>query len=78
MKAAEKYPVLIVVEEHSVYGGLGSAVAEVVAGMKGTDKAIVAREGIKDDFGESGTAAELLNKHELDAEGIAKKVMRNI
>ncbi|MBL7218535.1 MAG: transketolase family protein [Phycisphaerae bacterium] len=78
MKAAEKYPVLVVVEEHSVYGGLGSAVAETVAEMKVIDKAIVAREGIKDDFGESGTAAELLDKHELDAEGIAKKVMRNI
>ncbi|MDP6546240.1 MAG: transketolase C-terminal domain-containing protein [Phycisphaerae bacterium] len=76
--AAEKYRVLVVVEEHSVYGGLGSAVAEVVAEMKGTNKAVVAREGIKDDFGESGTADDLLNKHELDAEGIVKKVMRNI
>jgi len=78
IEAAKKYCVLVVVEEHTVYGGLGSAVAEVVAEMRGTNKAVVAREGIKDDFGESGTAAELLDKHELDAEGIAKKVMRNI
>jgi transketolase len=78
MKAAMKYSVLVVVEEHSIYGGLGSAVAEVVAEMDGANRAIVAREGIKDSFGESGLADDLLKKHELDAEGIAEKVIRNI
>ena len=78
MKAAMKYSVLVVVEEHSIYGGLGSAVAEVVAEVDGANRAIVAREGIKDSFGESGLADDLLKKHELDAVGIAEKVIRNI
>ena len=74
------YRLVISVEEHSIYGGLGSGVAEVLAeygGMK--EKPLLFRIGVNDTFGESGTAEELLRKHGLDARGIsarAEKVFR--
>ncbi len=67
IRAAEKTGRIVTVEEHSVIGGLGSAVSDVVA-----DKAPakVCKIGIQDVFGESGPAVELLHKYGLDAEGI--------
>ena len=59
------------VEEHSIIGGLGSAVAEVLS-EKCPTKLI--RIGVRDRFGESGPAKELLHKYELDAEGIYKQI----
>ena len=59
------------VEEHSIIGGLGSAVAECLCDEYPCK---VARIGINDVFGESGPALELIHKYELDAEGIYKKV----
>ena len=58
-------------EEHSVIGGLGSAVAEVLCEKAPTK---MMRIGVNDRFGESGPAVELIHKYELDAEGIYKKV----
>jgi transketolase len=60
------------VEEHSVIGGLGSAVAEVLAEKPG---APLTRLGTLDVFGESGLADELLEKHGLQAPGIHKSVL---
>ena len=59
------------VEEHSIIGGLGSAVAEVLAEKCPTK---LTRIGVRDTFGESGPAKELLHKYELDAEGIYKQI----
>ena len=69
--AAKKTGRIFTVEEHSVIGGLGDAVAAVLS-----EKAPVklTKIGVKDVFGESGPALELLHKYELDAEGIAKQV----
>ena len=58
-------------EEHSVLGGLGSAVCEVLCEEAPVK---VLRIGVNDQFGESGPAAELIHKYGLDAEGICKKV----
>ncbi|MCM1082866.1 MAG: transketolase family protein [Clostridium sp.] len=62
---------LFTVEEHSVIGGLGSAVSEVLS-----EKCPVrlTRLGIKDVFGESGPAKELIHKYKLDAEGIYEQI----
>lgn len=60
------------VEEHSVIGGLGSAVAEVLA--EAGAGARLLRLGVRDAFGESGTADELLHKHGLTAEGVTASV----
>jgi transketolase len=60
---------LLTVEDHSVQGGLGSAVCEVVC--EG-GPAVVQRHGVRD-FGESGSAEALYRKHQLDGAGIAAK-----
>ncbi|HIW21608.1 MAG TPA: transketolase family protein [Candidatus Dorea intestinavium] len=71
LASAKKTGHVITVEEHSILGGLGGAVAEVVA-EEGIAK--VSRIGIRDVFGESGPALELLHKYELDTPGIYKQI----
>ncbi|MBQ7372184.1 MAG: transketolase family protein [Blautia sp.] len=72
LAAAKKTGRIFTVEEHSVIGGLGSAVAEVLADNGCNVK--LTRIGMQDVFGESGPAKELLHKYKLDAEGIAEQV----
>jgi transketolase len=69
--SAKKTGKVVTVEEHSVLGGLGSAVAEVLCEEAPTK---LLRIGVNDTFGESGPAVELLHKYGLDAEGIYNKV----
>lgn len=71
VKTASKTGKVVTIEEHSVIGGLGSAVAEVLSEECPTK---MKRIGVQDTFGESGPAKELLHKYELDAEGIYKQV----
>jgi transketolase len=61
------------VEDHSVIGGLGSAVAEVLSELD-TTSARLKRFGIQDQFGESGDPAALYEKHGISGEKIAKTV----
>ena len=75
IKAAKETKMLFTVEEHSIIGGLGSAVCECLAE---NHPAKVVRIGMRDRFGESGPAAELIHKYGLDAEGIVKTVKENI
>ena len=72
LSAAKKTGRIFTVEEHSVIGGLGSAVAELL-GEKYPVK--ITRIGINDVFGESGPAKQLLHKYKLDAEGIAETII---
>ena len=67
--SARKTGKVITAEEHSVIGGLGSAVAEVLARSCSTKQAFV---GIQDTFGESGSPEDLLEKYGLTAEAIVK------
>ena len=69
---AKKTGRIVTVEEHSVIGGLGAAVCECLSEHY---PAKVTRIGVKDVFGESGPAKELLHKYELDAEGITKRIL---
>lgn len=71
LAAAAKTGKIVTVEEHSVIGGLGSAVCDVVAR---TASASVLKLGINDMFGESGTAEELVKKYGLDADSIYQNV----
>ncbi len=73
IESAEKTGVIVTAEEHSVIGGLGSAVAEVLAETKPTK---LLRVGVEDRFGMSGPAVELLKKFGLSAEGIVDKVLK--
>ncbi len=69
LQAAKETGAILTAEEHSVIGGLGSAVAEVV--VKG-NPVPMAMLGLNDTFGESGKSEELLVKYGLTAENIAK------
>ena len=67
--SAKKTGKVVTAEEHSIIGGLGSAVAEVLARQCPTKQAFV---GVQDSFGESGSPNDLLEKYGLTAEVIVK------
>ncbi len=69
--SAKKTGKVVTVEEHSIIGGLGSAVAEVLCEKAPTK---LLRIGIEDVYGESGPALKLIEKYGLDAKGIYEKV----
>ena len=69
--SAAKTGKVVTIEEHSIVGGLGSAVCECLSEKLPTK---VKRIGVNDVFGESGPALELIAKYGLDAESIYKKV----
>lgn len=69
--AAKKTGKVVTVEEHSVIGGLGSAVCDVLSEKAPTK---VMKIGVNDVFGESGPALELIKKYGLDGQSIYKKV----
>lgn len=73
LEAAGECRAVVTAEEHSVIGGLGSAVAEVMAGNTG---ARFARVGIQDLFGQSGTPASLFEAYGLTAENIANQAQK--
>ena len=69
--AAKETGKVVTVEEHSVIGGLGSAVCDALSAKAPTP---VLKIGVNDTYGESGPALELIKKYGLDAEGIYVKV----
>ncbi|WP_251421995.1 transketolase family protein [Veillonella agrestimuris] len=73
VKAATTTGAIVTAEEHNVLGGLGSAVAEVVAANHPVPMEFV---GVKDTFGESGTPNELMAKYGLTAAHIVEAVKR--
>ena len=75
VKAAKETKKIFTVEEHSIIGGLGSAVCDVVCEKAPTS---VYKIGVRDRFGESGPALELIHKYKLDAEGIYEQIKANL
>lgn len=71
INSAKKTGKVVTVEEHSVIGGLGSAVCDCLCAKLPTP---VKKIGMQDVFGESGSAAALVAKYGLDAEGVYKSV----
>ena len=71
VSAAKETGKVVTIEEHSVIGGLGSAVCDVLAEKAPTK---VMKIGVNDTFGESGPALALIKKYGLDAESIYNKV----
>ncbi len=69
--AAKETGKVVTVEEHSVIGGLGSAVCDVLSEQAPTRTLKI---GINDTFGESGPAVELVKKYGLDADGIYERI----
>lgn len=72
IKAAKETGAIVTAEEHTVVGGMGSAVSEVLAENCPVPMRMV---GMKDRFGESGGALELMKYFGLSAEGIVKAVL---
>lgn len=70
LASCERTGAVVTIEEHSIIGGLGSAVAELLA-ERGSTRVPLRRIGLADTFGESGLADELLEKHGLTVENIA-------
>lgn len=73
INAAKKTKKVVTVEEHSVIGGLGSAVCDVLSAECPVP---VLKIGVEDTYGESGPAVELLKKYGLDSESIYAKVVK--
>lgn len=71
IKSAKKTGKVVTVEEHSVIGGLGSAVCDALCKEYPVP---VCKIGMQDIFGESGSAGALIEKYGLDAKGVAKSV----
>ena len=71
VSAAKATGKVVTVEEHSVIGGLGSAVCETLCAKAPTP---VLRIGVQDVFGESGSAVALLEKYKLDGKGVYEQI----
>lgn len=71
IRCAKETKKIITVEDHSVIGGLGSSICEVLAEEYPTK---VTRLGIQDTFGKSGNAIELMKYFNINAEAIIKAV----
>ncbi|MGL4307778.1 transketolase family protein [Cetobacterium sp. SF1] len=75
LKAAQETKFIVTAEEHSVIGGLGSAISEFLSEVHPTK---VKKIGIYDKFGQSGKALELLDKYELTTDKIISVVKENL
>ncbi len=75
LKAAKETKFIVTAEEHSIIGGLGSAVSEYLSETYPTK---VIKIGINDQFGQSGDGAELMKFYGLSAENIVEKIKNNI
>jgi len=73
IKSAKKTGKVVTIEEHQVNGGLGGAVAEVLAQNYPVPMKII---GMPDKFGESGTAEQLLNKYGLNYKAIINAIKK--
>lgn len=75
LKSASETKRIITVEDHSITGGLGSAVCEVLCdeGLSGTK---VTRMGVKDEFGQSGKWSELMAYYKIDSEAIKEELKK--
>lgn len=73
---AKKTKNIFTAEDHNVIGGLGSAVAEVLA-ETGVGSRLI-RLGVQDTYGESGSPEALYEKHGLNSQGLARSIKSNL
>jgi len=71
--SAQKTGAVVTAEEHNILGGLGDAVAHVLASKAPTPQEYI---GTQDTFGESGTPADLLNKYGMSVDDVVEAVKR--
>lgn len=75
LKAAQETKFIVTAEEHSVIGGLGSAISEF---LSETHPTLVKKLGVYDKFGQSGKGEELLVKYDLTAAKLVSMVKENL
>jgi transketolase len=75
IESAAKTGLVVTVEDHSIIGGLGSAVCELLSAK---NPAKVIRLGVQDKFGASGSPAELVTAYGFDKDAVAAAVRDNI
>jgi len=75
VESAKKTGLVVTVENHSIYGGVGSAVCEVLSEKCPTK---VIRIGMEDTFGQSGTPKDLLKYYGLDSESVVDRIVEVI
>ncbi len=73
VRSARKTGMVVTAEEHSIIGGLGSAVCEVLSEEAPTK---VYRIGVRDEFGVSGSAGDLIKKYGFDGQGVCDSVRK--
>ena len=71
VRMAKTHDLIVSCEEHSVIGGLGSAIAEVLVKQEPKKMIMI---GMQDCFGESGTPDALLEKYNLNAQAVAERI----
>lgn len=80
LKCAKETKLIVTVEDHSIIGGIGSCICEVLADSYEKDANFslekIIRMGVKDTFGESGKAEELINKYKIDGKAIEEMVLK--
>lgn len=74
VKTSKEVKRIITVEDHSIIGGLGSAICEVLTEENPT---YIERMGIKDTFGKSGNAIQLMDYFQIDTNAIIEKCRKN-
>ena len=75
LASAKKTGLVFTLENHSINGGIGSAIAEFLSENHPTK---VVRIGVNDEFGQSGTPNELLKFYGLDAESVVNRILETI
>lgn len=75
LKSAKKTKSLLILQDHQIYGGLGSAISEFLSEVYPVKIRIL---GIKDRFGESGSPEELWHKYHLDHQAIIEEIKKLI
>ena len=73
IESAKKTKKVVTIEEHQIYNGLGSAVAEVLSQNLPTKMLII---GVEDTFCESGSYSDLINKYGLASHRIEEKIIK--
>lgn len=75
IKSAKETKRLISIEDHSIIGGLGSIISDV---LTENYPCKLTKMGLKDKFGESGNAKELMHKFEIDSDAIVKEIIEKM
>jgi transketolase len=76
LKAADKKKLMVSIEEHNKFGGLGTAISEVLSEMKTKNKLLTF--GLKDSYEDSGSYEYILKKNGLTVKSITNKILKNI